>query len=286
MGGAVGVGLLISLFAGTAVLRSVSETRSPNGRDPARSYAIDATVLETADHAPELCAGSVAESLPPQCGGFPIAPFSWSDVDNEQSLHGTTWAEVHLVGTFDGQTFHPTAPPTPPGPRPAPEPLATSPCSTPAGGWTVVDRSKGTTADSDAVMTYASAQPDVAGIWFSWPNGLPDGDTPYRDSVVNLAFTGDLDRHEHEARALWGGPLCVSQFRRRTAELARISGRPVQGGRSSRSRRRVPPRWRPRRTRNVVKVQVLIADQVAQQWVDHRFSPGVVILDGRLRPTS
>jgi hypothetical protein len=284
--GAVCVALLAGLFAATAVLTRAAATGRPGSgsRDPAQRYEIDATILESREHGPQLCAGGIAESLPPQCGEFPVEPFSWDEVDDERSLDGTTWAELHLVGTFDGHAFHPTAAPMPPSPRPAPEAPASSPCRPPEGGWSVVDTSKITTDDSVAAAVYANAQPDVAGVWFSWPKGPPDGKTPYRDSVVNLAFTGDLDRHEREARARWGGPLCVTYLSRTKAELSRVEETLFQADAQAGGAGVYLLGGGPDEPANVVRVEVLIADQAAQRWVDDRYGPGVVVLDGRLRP--
>src|SRR5258705_14025738 len=117
-----GVGLLVSLFIATAVLANLgAEDRGPGGRYLARRYTIDATVLQSGNDGPELCAGLIARSLPPQCGGFPLEQFRWEDVPTKRSVHGTTWADLHLVGTFDGHAFVLTAKPSPAGPPPPAE---------------------------------------------------------------------------------------------------------------------------------------------------------------------
>jgi hypothetical protein len=43
-----------------------------------------------------------------------------------------------------------------------------------------------------------------------------------RESILNVAFTGDLARHEAELRAVWGGRLCVTRYERSLVELRRI----------------------------------------------------------------
>ena len=40
--------------------------------------------------------------------------------------------------------------------------------------------------------------------------------------IVNVRFTGDVAAHEAELRALYGGPLCVSEGEHTEAELVRI----------------------------------------------------------------
>ncbi|MCA1842226.1 MAG: hypothetical protein LC792_03365 [Actinobacteria bacterium] len=301
-GGLVGIGLLTALFAGTAVLaKSSAGPPGSDARNFGQRYAIDATVLETSNipgrrvgHGPQLCAGGIATSLPPQCGGFPVEPFRWADVVGKESLNGTTWAQVHLVGTFDGHAFHPTAPPSPPG-QPPPQPLPASPCAPPPGGWTVVDESKSTEPDLSAAFTYADSQPDIGASWGSWPKGLPEskpswpapeGGPSHHDMVLNLAFTMDLDRHTREARARWGGALCVTQVARTRAELTRVSDDLFTADAQTQAAQHgvFLLGGGPDEPTNVVKVEVLIADEVAQRWVDNRYGPGTVVLEGRLRP--
>ncbi len=70
--------------------------------DPdAQHYETVTTVLESAEHGPELCVGGVAESYPPQCSGPSVAGWSWDLLEGEQSANGTTWVEGYLVGTWD-----------------------------------------------------------------------------------------------------------------------------------------------------------------------------------------
>jgi len=48
------------------------------------------TVLDDGD-GPELRLGGVAESLPPQCGGTKVLGWDWADIEDQESLAGTTW---------------------------------------------------------------------------------------------------------------------------------------------------------------------------------------------------
>jgi hypothetical protein len=159
----------------------------------------------------------------------------------------------------------------------------------------VVDESKFTEADLSATFVYADGQPDVAASWGSWPKGPPEstpswapseGSPSYRDMVVNVAFTGDLDRHAREARARWGGALCVTQVARTRAELTRVVDDLFEPSTQAEAARGGVYLFSggPDEPTNVVKVEVLIADPAAQRWVDDRYGPGVVVLDGRLHP--
>jgi hypothetical protein len=40
--------------------------------------------------------------------------------------------------------------------------------------------------------------------------------------VLNVAITGDLERHQAQVRSLWGGRLCVTRQRRTYRELLAI----------------------------------------------------------------
>jgi hypothetical protein len=40
--------------------------------------------------------------------------------------------------------------------------------------------------------------------------------------VLNVAFTGDLERHQAQLRSVWGGRLCVTRQQRTYRELLAI----------------------------------------------------------------
>lgn len=297
-GGVVAVGLLAALFVTTAVIAR-QESPYPPGRQDGQRYEVEAMVLENRDHAAQLCAGGVLTSLPPRCGGVPVEPWSWNDVEGEESLGGTTWGSVRLVGTFDGRVFHPTARPERPHPDPKPDPPLQSPCPAPGGGWTVVDPTKVRDDDAYAVMRDADRQPDVAGAWFTWPNGQPTkpaAGTPsghpavlevepapsYDQAVVNLAFTGDLGRHQRDARARWGGGLCVTALPRTRLALTAVAKDITTTDAAAAGIHLLS--WAVDEVADVVEVDVLIADERTQGWFEQRYGPGLVRLVGRLRP--
>lgn len=72
--------------------------------DPDRPYEGSFTVLESADHGPELCV-QLAASMPPQCRGLPVVGWDWEAVADEETVGGTTWGGWHVTGTYDGERF-------------------------------------------------------------------------------------------------------------------------------------------------------------------------------------
>ncbi|WP_166346144.1 hypothetical protein [Phytoactinopolyspora limicola] len=213
-----------------------SSDPDPDGEK--KIYTGVGTVLESPQHGPQLCLGGIATSYPPQCGGPDIEGWSWEDVDGHETANGTTWGTYVVTGHYDGARFTLTeqaaaaADTTPvPGDQP-PEPDFSTPCPEPAGGWTVVDESKATQAALDETLERASAEADYAGAWVdqsinpAMDDGLDDDDELAMNDptmmILNVRFTGDLDRHETELRELWGGSLCVSQAENTEAELREI----------------------------------------------------------------
>jgi hypothetical protein len=167
-------------------------------------------------------------SLPPQCGGVPLQGWDWTQVADEESVNGTTWGSYTVTGRYDGARLTLTAPPTPPAssdPGPAPPDPFHTPCAPPDGGWRVVGTGPTGEAGVQAVQEAIRDQPDFAGLWIDQP---PPGDDPEaappppEQQVLNVAFTGDLERHEAELRRLWSGPLCVSELRHTYAELVAL----------------------------------------------------------------
>jgi hypothetical protein len=62
-------------------------------------------------------------------------------------------------------------------------------------------------------------------LWIDQPAPGDDPEAappPPEQVVLNVAFTGDLARHEAELRRVWAGPLCVSRLPRTSADLLTI----------------------------------------------------------------
>ena len=161
----------------------------PSGEMPSALPAADGevstgglvTVLDDGD-GPEMC-HVVAESLPPQCEGVPMADWAWADHPEHEDQSGVRWGSFALTGTFDGTTFAVT------DAIPAalydalneqPEPLPGTPCDPPAGGWGVVDAAKATPEAMDATFTEAATAARLRGHagWTSRRTPAPPATRP------------------------------------------------------------------------------------------------------------
>jgi hypothetical protein len=195
--------LLVSLVA-CASPSAPSSAPSPSATPAGQRYAISTLVISGRGHGPQVCAGPIAESRPPICGGPAVVPWDWESVTGEESVRDVTWGKYSLVGTYDGTTFHLVSPPGPPTSRtPAPEPGPA--CVSPVG-------KAGSLSDDDsaALTAYVRADKEFAGIWWTEPG------------VMNVAFTGSVDRHRHDLTSRWDVPLCVVAAERTYAELERL----------------------------------------------------------------
>lgn len=242
-------------------------------------YEASTTVLESPGHGPQLCLGGVQESYPPQCGGPDIVGWDWSAVDAE-SANGTTWGTYSVEGTWDGETFTLTGPVGEPDfSGQGGETDFSTPCDEPDGGWQVVDASTATQDGQDAAATYAQAQPDFAGLWVDQSINPASDELGLNDPsklILNVRFTGDLDRHEAELRDRFGGSLCVIEATRTEAELRTIQEdvfEEVDGFYASTDI-----------IRGVVEIGVVVADPALQAELDERYGDGVIELQGALRP--
>lgn len=221
------------------------------------------TVLQSPAHGPELCF-DVAESLPPQCTGIPLAGWDWAAADGEQSVNGTTWGDYSVVGRWDGTTLTVTEPPSRWTPSPGGRDTIRAGCDDPTTGG------QGGIAQEDLERTIgrARAEVDHAGAWID-------------RSVLTLAFTGALDRHEQRARETWSGPLCVVRHERSLRELKRIQaevfnrtgaelGLEVRSGGVM-------------EVENALRLGVFAITDEQQRALDERYGKGVVVVEPGLR---
>ena len=247
-------------------------------------YRTTATVLESPGHGPQLCS-SVAESLPPQCGGPDVLGWDWSAVPAE-SVAGTTWGHYELVGTFADGAFTLTEPAVVRDPHaepvgtPVEEDRFATPCAPPAGGWVPPDPTRATEEALQATQGVAAGSPGFAGLWID--QQLPaaeltegNGNDPRR-IVLNASTAGDVGQLDAALREVWGGSLCVSAAPRSEADLLAVQEalREHPGATSS-----VPD---PRA--GVVDLAVLHGTQEQQRALDERFGADAVRLWSQLEP--
>lgn len=179
------------------------------------------------------------------------------------------------------KSFTPTQPPGPPQPIADNTPKITTPCPEPAGGWERPDPKRTGREYLDKANIAAQAQPDFAGLWIHDPNPTGGERQDMKQIVLNVAFTGDLERHTKELRKHWGGALCVVQHARTEAELLKIQeaaqktigelGLSFLGSMTD-------------IVTGVVRVDVVFADASHQAKLDERHGAGAVVVTSRLRP--
>jgi hypothetical protein len=253
-------------------------------------YQATAMVLERRDHGPELCLGVVLDSFPPRCGGLPIPNWRWDQVEGEQTASGTTWGRYRLVGTYDGASFTVSrAALAPPERQPShEEQFKDEPrpgCPVPAGGWAVPDPARRSERHLEPVTRAARAAPDFAGLWLSYL--APMGDNVAEDPgefVLNVAFTGDLARHQAELRPRWGGRLCVTRQPRSYRQLLRIQ-RELQGDVGRDLGARVLSTGIDE-SDNAVSLTVVVLEERARQALTARYGPGAVQATAVLTPVA
>lgn len=249
-----------------------AEPAAPPGEMPTAVPAADGavstdglvTVLDDGD-GPELCT-FVAESLPPQCSGTPMAGWDWAAHPEHEDQSGTKWGSFALTGTFDGTTI--TVTEAIPAAlydevSQAPGPDLTTPCPPPAEGWGVVDPAQATQEAMDATFAAASALPGYAGAWID-------------DSIINVAVTKDVAAAEARLRETWGGALCVSEAAYTEAELNALAM----------ELQRLPGVTTSSGADDVVQIGVLFDDGSLQAWADETYGEGRVEISSTLVPAT
>jgi hypothetical protein len=215
----------------------------------------------------------------------PLVGWVWAEHPEAEASNGTTWGSYAVTGTHDGERLTVTAVETDPPPVPDPDepPAITTPCEVPAGGWVVLDPATTTIDAQDAALAAASAEPDYVSAWLDYltgpsydENGGLEPDDPTQ-MVLNVQFTGELERHEAELRELWGGPLCVSSAPRTEAELLSIMDEVIAhagAGFISAS---------PEGLSGTVEITVALDDGSLQAYFDQAYGAGVVAVSSALQ---
>lgn len=247
---------------------------------PEQKYAGTGMVLEEEGHEPVFCLGGVRTSLPPQCGGVRLVGWDWDAVEDEESASGATWGTYELTGFYDVDSFEvvEAGPPSPPSDDHDDE-IATA-CPEPEGGWKSPNPDLTSEEDRQRAIAAARAETDFAGAWIDYI-GEPTEFADPKDNILDLAFTGDLERHERDARKLWGGPLCLSQHKhtlKRLREIQEEAAHLVE-------ERGLQVTWSSSsENRNVVELGVDVIDAATQEELDRRYGEGTVEVSAQLQP--
>lgn len=272
---------------GWVLLRSTGDLQpsSAGNADQHQRYGITTLVVEKDGGGPMLCLAGWADIAPPQCGDVPISPWDWREVEGEERRGGTTWGTYRVEGTFDGVTFtvEDVAPPGEPDPDPVDDSLLRTPCSEPDVGWVAPEPTRTSERAFQEAARAAEAEEDFAGLWISW-EGKVHEDIPHemRGKVLNVAFTGPLERHEEVIRELWGGPLCVIRYERTYRELKRI-----QRELTSEVVEELGLHFLGSDidiVRNVVVLDVVVTDAEREAALTERFGEGSIRVSPALRP--
>ena len=120
-------------------------------------------------------------------------------------------------------------------------------------------------------------------MWLSYL--APMGDNVAEDPgefVLNVAFTGDLARHEAELRPRWGGRLCVTRQQRSYRQLLAIQ-RELQGAAGKELGLRVLGSGI-RESANAVTLMVVVLEERAHQALEARYGTGAVQATAVLTP--
>jgi hypothetical protein len=286
--------LLLGVLVAVAACADPTEApgaRTGGGDQPEELVGV-ATVLEEADHGPQLCLGGVAASLPPQCGGPEVTNWEWSAVDGADHVGGTRWGDYVVIGTYARGSFTLTRPAVPaeeydgplPGPAEDPDPWRT-PCPAPEGGWHVLDPASTTDASLERVARTAQRLPGYAELWLDQsinPASRSDFDDEATAMlmndptklVVNVRVTGDPAAAEAELRRVWGGALCVTRAAHTAKELRRIQ----------RELQELPELLSSGSGRGVVDVTVVHDDGSLQRRLDEEYGAGLVRVSSALLP--
>ena len=270
--------------AGVETPTAPTDQRNLVAEGYAGRYRAAVSVLEDAQHGPQLCY-VMAESLPPQCGGPDVLGWDWSAVPFE-AVAGTSWGSYDVVGTFTDGAFTLTEPALARDPHADPsgtlvdEGRFATPCPTPAGGWVPPDPARATDEALQAAQGVAAEAPGFAGLWIDQQlAGAPiteeNGNDPQR-VVLNVGTTGDVPELDAALREVWGGSLCVSTAARSEADLLSVQAalRDFPGAVSS----------TPDPATGAVELAVVHGTREQQQALDEQFGAGAVRLSSQLEP--
>lgn len=224
-----------------------------------------------------LCLGGVNDSLPPQCGGPKLRGWSWKGLDYDEAA-GARWGTYTVRGTYVDGVFTLEGEPQVPEPYDGDGDSIVAPCDEPAGGWEMPEPERTTEEDRMNAIRAAEAEPDSSGVWIDYieqPMGEEEMQPWGTNIILVLAFTGEAERHEVEAREHWGGALCIWIMDRTEKELATIQrelgeGWPEEMG--------IETTWSDRDiTMGIVHIGVIVSTPAFEAEVDERYGDAVVV---------
>lgn len=259
-------------------LRTYSSALSlPAFATPEGDYWISSIVIQDRDEPAIVCVGFVNASLPPQCAGLVLVGFDWSGIDHEDRGDLRFSSSTYLEGRIEGDTFVVSfvRNATESDRLPSHPPDLSSPCPEPAGGWTIVSPALVTDEAFGHALGYGNTIDDLSAIWVTQP---PVEVANPVDVIVNVAVVDNVELHQEELRARWGGPLCVFQRPGRAADLRAIQDEivdePTSLGITSVGVDEIG---------QVVAVGVIVADAGTVAYFVDRFGAGVVQVTGHFQ---
>lgn len=181
--------------AGTTSVHSPSQHVGGSGMVVARSAA-----------AATFCSGpfpavSRLPLRPPSCAGISVVGVSLSALSHRTAIHGVTWGDAYLAGTFSNGILHVSEQGPPRADSSYPE-LADPPCSAPARGWATSPLNE---LSTDAVAAYQRQFPaDVTSVAIFNPRP--------RTWVVTIASTSP-ERTIARLSGAYRDRLCVVRSR-------------------------------------------------------------------------
>lgn len=196
---------------------SSTTTAAPTPAGGRPRLVASSTVLDSGS-GPELCAGLVLQSLPPQCGtAVPLTHWTWPAGSEHRA--GVRWGDYAVVGTYDGQRLRvekTVDPASVAGCLFRDDTDLRTRCTPPAGGWRAPDALRATHGDQDRALTTATHLPGFGGLWVD-DQGHPSQDPV--DVVLNVQVTDHVVEATQTLRRVWGGSLCVIRSRYTESEL-------------------------------------------------------------------
>ncbi|WP_143738241.1 hypothetical protein [Microbacterium esteraromaticum] len=257
------------------------------------------TVLDDGTGA-ELCLGMMAMSYPPQCGGASVVGWDWDDwTGSFTEAAGVRWGMFTLTGEYDAEAFEFT--PTEVAPwhendETTENPWGsevdfTTPCTTPDGGWRVLDAERTSDETMNRAFERAAELPGYAASWVDRSRIPQVGSDATAEeevaatasspelTIVNVAVVGDTSAAEAVMREEWGGMLCVSAAERTEAELQDIAAEVTSEDSLSSGTLGVAPNG----MTGQVELQVVYDDGSLQRQLDDEYGAGIVVVSSMLR---